>query len=613
MGRAEPACELILSQLDWMHLAAFYPLLFRYLRITKSPAPTSMYLLSERILQRCLARSLCCKIGLSLQKIDCKNVALAANANPNILYSMTLEAASLLGKADDCSACFYMPQFTVYPVMHSFQQNPFVEQVEFNPIYRTVLAVVYDDRRTKLHSLTVYKLNAGRAIAETLLFYRGRADFDASKCECTDSRSGAQPFLAASWSPSGTVLAVYESDDRFSLLCAARITLFSLLHNDYGADIMRRIDCNLPTLGRINLIQRSQSFLLQLWQTENTLLIPNSDDNEQLTSVEITVKSNFVKITMKPAQRCPIIQPVCDLRGVLQGRSCVFSDLNTKAFPVTHMTPYGYWIINGRDLITCEQCVVRDHLSHSSLMTKRVGDNISSPEAIDTVIFPNHRVHDGAVRSDMPSRLLVLIGPSGATASLFDGKTSVMYAKLSDTYTYSCPAPQPWLSKSGKCNFYALVSVHSSTLKCEVLCQSSIPAVYNSYNHLQTLTIMGQSATHLVARMCCRIEEHPYCPSARFYTFPKFGGEVQEMVHNVYIPSPYSKYSAQVYVQEKDQRETHTRWLSIVEPNYTLSNNPAPYKSCEHASSTCSKCKCKKPNVDPEMLYPPLKCMIVTK
>ena len=616
MGRAEPACELILSQLDWMNLAIFYPLLFRYLRLTSSPAPTSMYLLSERIVQSCLAKSHCFTISPYLQDINCRNLALAANSNPDILYLMTVEAISLLSKAEDCSACIYTSQFTVYPMMHTFQQNPFVEQVEFNPIYDNILTVVYDDLRTKHHSVTVYKLNRGCAIAETLLLYRGRDDCDASKCECT-SGNYAQSFLAASWSPSGAVLAVYESKDRFSVLCSAHITLFTLLRNDSGTDTMRRIDCSLPTLGRLNLIQRSQSFLMQLWQSESTLLISNSDESEELTCVEISTKSNFTKLIMRPAQRLPIMQPVCDPRGVLQGRSCVYSEINSKSFPVHHMTPYGYWIINGRDLITCEQCVIRDHRSHSSLMTKRLGDTIASPGAIDTVIFPKHRVHDAAARSDMPDRLLVLIGPSGAGDSLFDGKTSVMYAKISNRYKYSCPAPQPWLSKRGKNTFYALVSVHSSTLECEVICQSSIPLAsgIDNYNHLTTLTIMGQSSTHLVARECCKVEDYPSCPSARFYTFPKFGGEIREMTNNVYIPSPYSRYSVKLPVQETDLSETHNRWLSIVEPNCTLTNDLSPPRTpcAVHAPSTCSHCKRRKPNVEPEMLYPPLKCMIVKK
>ena len=616
MGRAEPACDLILSQLDWMHLAIFYPLLFRYLRLTASPAPASMYLLSERIVKGCVTKSARCgAIGPYLQSINCRNVALAANSSPDILYLMTVEAISLLSKASDCSACFYMPQFTVYPMMHTHQQASFVEQIEFNPVHDSILTVVYDDLRTKRRSLTVYRLTEGRAIADTLLLYRGRDDFDASKCQCTGGRTGS-PFLASSWSPNGAVLAVYENHNRFSVLCSAHITLFKLLRNESGADTMRRIDCNLPTLGRLNLIQRSQSFLIQLWQSESTLLISNSDESEQLTSVEINTKSKFAKVIMRPAQKIPSIQPVCDPLGVLQGRSCVFSDLNAKFFPSQHMTPYGYWLINGRDLITCEQCVVRNHLSHSSLMTTRLGDSIANPEAIDTVIFPQHRVHDATVRSDMPDRLLVLIGPSGASPSLFDAKTSVMYAKRANTYTYSCPAAQPWQEKRGKPIFYALVSVHSSTLECDVICQSSIdpaplPPYNKNYNHLTTLTIMGQSSTHLVARECCRHAEYPHLSSARFYTFSKFGGPVREMTHNICIPSPYSKYSAKLHVQSVSvPSESHSRWFSIVEPSYILGNVKEP---CEHAPSTCSNCKRKKPNVEPELKYPPIKCMIVKK
>lgn len=608
MGRADPACARILGQLDWMQLAIFYPLLFRYLRLSQCPTPSSMYLLTESIIVSCVARSGHLQIYPALEGLNYRKVAIAANKDPNILYNLTIQAVTSNSKSTDCSSCLYMPMFTVYPALHTTLQNSCVEQVAFNPQHDSVFAVVYDDRRTKIHSLNVYKVTKGKSIAELLLVYRERDDFDVTKCDCrkTDRSSS---FLAASWSPNGAVLAVYETKDRFCVSCSAHISLFTLQRNEFGSDVMQRIDCELPSLGRINLFQRSQSFRLHMWQSPSTLLISNSDESELLTSVEISTNSNCAKLTMRSAQKRLQVQPICDFFGVLNGRSCLYPELNSRAFPVNHLTPYGYWIINDSDLITCEQCVVPNHLSHSSMMLKRLGDN-SEPLAIDTVVFPKHRVHDATVRSDMPNQVLAVIGPSSAAPSLFHSESSVMYSNTSSTYVYKCAAPQPWLEKyNNRTAFVALVSIHSPTLKCKVICQTSFQKIQitsnsTNCNHLSTLTIMGESSTHLIARECCKVEDHPILPPPRFYLFPLFGGDITVISNDIYIPSPYSEYRIRLNIEKS------TKWLSIVLPAYKLA---CESELCQHNPTSCSKCKRKTPIADSEIQYPPLKCIIVEK
>ena len=606
---ATPACQLILSKLDWNHLAVFYPLLFRYLRLTTTPAVSTMYLLTKNILQSCIRLSTHLPFWSHLCNLNCLSLAKAANLNPDILYSIAIEAISLCNHSTNV----YKPLFSVYPVLHSAIQAAHVEQIQFNPTDESILTVVYDDGRTKRHSLAVYKLKKGLAIAEPLLIYTGRHDFDANKCCCSTNVYSTHSFLAASWNPSGTVLAVFESQDRFSTSSSAHITLYSL-----QAQIIRRIDYTAPTFGRINLIQRPQSFSLQLWQSENRLLISNADEDERLTSIEISATLDFAKVTVQAAEKWPKLPPLCDPSGVLQGRSCCHSSFNKTYFQANHLTPYGYWIINERDLITCEQCVVQSHLNHSTLMLKRLNDN-SNPQAIDTVVFPEHRVHDATVRSDMPNRLLLLIGSAGAASRLrtwFDGKTSVMYANTSSRYEYKCEAPHPWLYKVGRkdCVNYALVSLSVPSLELEVLSQSYVPvqqitAHSDNYDHLTTLTFMGQSSTHLIARECCKIEEHPASLIPRFYVFSKFGDEIREMTENMYIPSPHSRYLVRLQARPKDA--SYSKYLSIVVPGYVLNDDVT---ECRHPpASSCSHCKRLMLNVESELQYPPLKCMIVKK
>lgn len=609
MGRADPACALILAQLDWMHLAIFYPLLLRYLRLSQCQSPSSMYLLTESIVASCATRSAHLQIYPALEGLNYRKLARAANKDPNILYLLTLEAVTSKSKKSDCSTCLYTPVFTVYPALYTSLQNSCIEQVVFNPKDDSVFAVVYDDRRTKIHSLNVYKLTEGKSIAEQLLVYREREDFDVAQCDCRKNDL-INSFLAASWSPNGAVLAVYETKDRFCVSHSARISLFTLQRNEFGADVMQRIDCDLPAFGRINLLQRCQSFRLHMWQSQSTLLISTSDESESLTSVEISTTSNCAKLTMRSAQRRTQVDPICDFFGVINGRSCIYSELNSRAFPVNHLTPYGYWLVNDSDLITCEQCVVPNHLSHSTMMLKRLGDN-REPLAIDTLVFPKHRVHDATVRSDMPNQLLVVIGPSGAAPSLFHSESSVIYSNTSNTYVYKCAAPQPWLQKHKKIpTFVALVSIHSPTLKCEIICQSSLEMAPSSsnHNHPSTLTIMGESTSHIIARECCKSEDYPILPPPRFYLFSLFGGDITILSNDIYIPSPYSEYRIRLNV-EKDEKPA--KWLSVVLPAYTIS--ACEGERCQHNPTRCLKCKRKKPIADSEIQYPPLKCIIVTK
>lgn len=605
---ATPACQLILAKLDWNHLAIFYPLLFRYLRLTTTPVVSTMYLLTKNVVQSCVKRSSGLPFSSHLNNLNCLSVAKAANANPDILYSIAVEAISLCKHST-----VYKPLCIVYPVLHSTIQAAHVEQIQFNPTDESILAVVYDDGRTKRHSLAVYKRNKDRAIAEPLLIFKGRHDFEVDKCPCPTNVHSTHSFLSASWNPSGTVLAVFESQDRFSPSCSAHITLFSL-----QAQIIRRIDYKTPTFGRINVIQRPQSFSLQLWQSENRLLISNADEDEQLTSIEISATLDFAKVTVRAAERWPKLPPLCDPSGVLQGRSCCLSDFNKTYFQANHLTPYGYWIINEQDLITCEQCVVQSHLNHSTLMLKRLNDN-SNPQAIDTVVFPEHRVHDATVRSDMPNRLLLLIGSAGAASRLrtwFDAKTSVMYANTSSRYEYKCEAPLPWLYKVGRNDSvnYALVSLSVPSLELEVLSQSYVPlqqltAHSDNYNHLTTLTFMGQSPTHLVARECCRVEELHGSLIPRFYVFSKFGDEVREMSETMYIPSPHNRYLVRLQARPRD--ESYAKSLSIVVPDYVLEPDVT---ECRHPpASSCSHCKRSMLSIESELQYPPLKCMIVKK
>ena len=605
---ATPACELILSKLDWIQLATFYPLLFRYLQSTTTV--TEMYLLTSSVVKSCVKLSSHLTFSPQLEYLHSGQIAKAANSNPEILYSIAIEAISLSGKSP-----VYMCLYNLYPVLHSAQQSSNIEQIEFNPANENIVTVVYDDGRKKRHSLAVYKLNKGLTIAQPLLIFRGRHDFDGAKCPCSTNVYATHSFLSASWNPNGTLLAVFESTDRFSIAYSAQITFFSL-----QADILRRLDFESPTFGRINLIQRPQSFSLHLWQSPNSLLIANADQDGQLTSINITTTSDFAKVTSRTIEKLSRLSPLCDPAGVLQGRSCCSSDLNKTYFQANHLAPYGYWLINERDLITCEQCVVRSHLNHSTLMLKRL-NNDSSPQAFDTVVFPEHRVHDAAVRSDMPNRLLLLIGSAGAgnrMRTVFNLKESVMYTNTSNLYEYKCEASEPWLYKAGNIDsvHYALVSLTVPSLELEILSQSYIPfkrpkVHVSNYDHVTTLTFVGQSATHLVARECCKVEDHP-CPLiSRFYIFSKFGDEIREMTNNIYIPSPHSRYLARLQARPKE--DNYSQVLSIVVPHYILADGIV--NDCSHspASLSCLHCKRKMLNVEAELQFPPLKCMTVIK
>ena len=612
MLRADPACRLILTKLDWCHLAIFHHLM---------ASSSKAYRITGTLLAECVQASWHLPFNWILAGFNLTKIAAEARANPHFLLQLVTRASQL--SHFTCLTCVNEPLHVIYPLL-ACGRNAKLAQVEFNPSREDVVTVVFVDNKPGAHVLITYKLKSGKAVADVLGVYKGQSCYDIENhCKLKSATPNVVKFMSASWSGDGSLLAVYESKNRFDLACGVRITLFALKDEN-----LTRLDCRLPELSRLNLIQRPRAFKLQLWSSSsNSLVISEQNEFERTVIAKIgfvSTTDEFAKVELHPVQNERML-PACE-PGYLGGSDCGTRSLERNYQTTSSFTPYGYWLINDYYLITCERCSVSCHLDrHCSIMMRQLNESSASSELADTIIFSKHRVHDGIKCSKDDSRLLLLLGSSDKNSPVVPF-TSNSWRKLQvfGKYRYRCPLDAPWLGKSSpKADaLFTLIAVTVPNLTVEVLCQDLVVVgrQANESKHTRTMTIMGQSTVCVVVQECCSPCEtsataQAFSPLPRYYIFSKLGNAVIELTEDVYIPSPYSYLSFKIdtsgYRQRNPSAEPQSEFF------VTKSNVPLQSDCCRHRGDqdhTCALCRYKSTDKEFEnSSYPAVQCMVVNK
>jgi len=528
--RADPAIELILSYLTVHHLASFLPLF--------AAAAKNKYTLRSKTLRECVRRTPNWK--LTAPDLNYKLITELANRDCYLLVKIISNLQSWVDhKNKSLGLNCYSRIADIYPIcqrstVNYRTQSPHVLQLEFNPI-ALLLAVVFAETRYK-KSLIVYSLADSKlASAPTLLIYS-----DEDKCDC----GKVNTFMSASWSPNGKLLLVYESKDRENPSFGLNLTLFVAEPNQ-----IRRIELDFPLMGRVNLLQRQSSCLFSLWDEDSNLYVPLAlGSGEQMAKFKFEFFSDgsVAKATKSTIELAP--NPEWENGGDLKFENCNFYTAPSKLKKITQFTPYCYWLLDSKLLITCEQCSGFGHQLHSNLSLKKI-DKDSENEVCDEIAFPFHRVHDGSVHSENKREILLLLGSSASCWRSKSPVGTVQFSKSNRDSKYRCKANQDWLGKEIDFGVYFhLLSLSPYDSSVKLICQTREPLSDVMYNHTCSLTIVAQTVSDVVARFCCR--DSP--DTSKFYVFSKLGDMTRKFdINNFeYLASPHDD----LYLRFKEHR-----------------------------------------------------------